>query len=291
SRSAAKRSLPHGSLIGPAMWPRSVTGLVTPRIVSRPSTTYSSPSRRKEVASKTISGWFSASKKSAERRWASRSGAPVSIEATSTTTRALVGVPSGATSAATSNLLKRPFAEARPMWRTENSRLLCAVSSFRLIVRTLRFGGWCHRRARGRALLCPSHRNVKRFVLSSALRREPSVLGLRRERGVLPGARLHRPAAGEVGAAHHPRAAGRPPRLQRHRARRGGREHRHARAAAREARGPGRDQQGGRVDDASAHALRADRGRLRAAGRDRLDRLLGAQAHQARRDRPRHRGR
>jgi hypothetical protein len=60
----------------------SVTSFDTPRIVSVPVTSYwSFPFGTILVLLKVISGFFAASKKSAERRWLSRSALFVSIEA------------------------------------------------------------------------------------------------------------------------------------------------------------------------------------------------------------------
>jgi hypothetical protein len=93
--------LPHGSTPKPPKSNSNVTGLVMPRMVRSPSTRKSPASTRAPVERNSIVGWFSTSKKSAERRWLSRPSSLVSTEATSTlaTTVASSGF-SGATSVA-----------------------------------------------------------------------------------------------------------------------------------------------------------------------------------------------
>src|SRR4051812_36968797 len=84
------RSLPHGSMSVPWASACSTISLVTPCIVRLPVIRNSSSSSASiAVDSNVICGRFSASKKSGERRCASRWSSPVSIDATSTAPRAV----------------------------------------------------------------------------------------------------------------------------------------------------------------------------------------------------------
>ena len=72
------RRLPNGSRAEPVDSKPMVTGLETPLMVRSPVMTQSSPSRSTLVETKVISGLTSASKKSPDLRWPSRSATPVS---------------------------------------------------------------------------------------------------------------------------------------------------------------------------------------------------------------------
>jgi hypothetical protein len=91
------------------------------------------PSRRRLL--KVITGNRSASKKSADLRWASRSGIPVSMLATCIATS--TQHPSGCSSSAVrvaSISLNRPRTVVIIMCLTENSTLECAGSSLQVLV-------------------------------------------------------------------------------------------------------------------------------------------------------------
>ena len=79
-----------------------------------------------------ICGWFSTSKKSGERRCASRWGSRVSTLATSTVPYALT--PSGVTSSVPSNSLNWPLTVAMPRCLTWNSMLEWTGSIFHVPV-------------------------------------------------------------------------------------------------------------------------------------------------------------
>jgi hypothetical protein len=87
------------------------------------------------VLRKVIAGNVSASKKSAERRWASRCASRVSMLAVPmvmSTTPLLGALSSVVTVPLTSP--KRPRTVVIIKWRTENSTLLCAGSIFHVVV-------------------------------------------------------------------------------------------------------------------------------------------------------------
>jgi len=79
-------------------------------------------------------GWLSASKKSGERRWASRCSSPVLIEATSTVPEAVA--PDSEMSSLPSNVPKLPRTVAMPMCLTWNSTRECAGSTVQVPVGT-----------------------------------------------------------------------------------------------------------------------------------------------------------
>src|SRR4051794_38052667 len=116
------RSLPHGSCSKPWTSAVRVIGFVTPCSVSCASIAkVSSSTGRIAVATKVSSGWLSASKKSAERRCASRWGSFVSTEATCTVPDAVAVARSSPITSVPSNSRNAPLTVAMPRCLTENS--------------------------------------------------------------------------------------------------------------------------------------------------------------------------
>lgn len=98
--------------------PVMVTGLVTPRRVSSPSSSRASPSTRRPVETKVIVGYWSMAKKSLVRRWASRSAFLVLIEAMSTVTSTRESCGFSAAVTVASNVSKTPLTLLMARWRT-----------------------------------------------------------------------------------------------------------------------------------------------------------------------------
>ena len=99
-----------------------MTERVTPWIVRSPVSLNAGPLPVTPVELKVIFGYFAASRKSGDLRWASRWSSCVSIESTSSSTATALGmsVPAG-TSIVPVSVLKRPRTFAMTMWRMTNS--------------------------------------------------------------------------------------------------------------------------------------------------------------------------
>jgi hypothetical protein len=123
------RWLPHGSLPRPSNVVVRVTSRVVPWTVRLPYVVNASPVPSKRVLLNVIAGYFSASRKSADLRWVSRSGSRVSIVAVSIVTSIDAGtVPSAGTSSVPCTPVKRPRTLAIIMCFTTNSTVVCAGS-------------------------------------------------------------------------------------------------------------------------------------------------------------------
>src|ERR1019366_3499387 len=129
------RRLPHGSFaMTPPRSTSSTTSRVAPRIVRSPVTARRSlPFSATRLLTNRMRGCLSASKKSPERRCASRCGSCVSTLATSisTSTRERVRSCSSSSSVAV-HLVKRPRTLLTSRWRTVKSTLECAWSKSHL---------------------------------------------------------------------------------------------------------------------------------------------------------------
>src|SRR5690606_8275154 len=111
---------PHASLPNPLISRASVTGGVTPLIVSSPSRARPSSETRRPVERKVHSGWFSTSKKSAERMWSSRCWLFVSMERASIFAVTDESVRFSAVTISPENSRKWPRTLLTIMWRTVN---------------------------------------------------------------------------------------------------------------------------------------------------------------------------
>jgi len=127
--------LPHGEVLKPRTSVSSVTEWLTPRIERSPCTlNFSPPAGTIEVLLEVRCGWFSTSKKSADRRWPSRCSFRVSMLATSivTSTWLFAGCSRSRTNVP-STVLKRPRTVLTIKCRTANSTLVWLPSIFQVL--------------------------------------------------------------------------------------------------------------------------------------------------------------